>query len=185
MNPLVPVGRLRLARGHDRSVRVRGFNSRYVALHHPGPSVRRDFLFFLDHYANDVSATVFAEALQGPVDTVRNAALHSIACESCRTGELCVNEVVPVIADVLARDPSPDLRAKAVPSLLRLAGRDRRAWEALKRAAEHDPDGTVRQAAAEALQGSYFAPPKRRDRHQRRHDRTGRGPRREKSARPT
>jgi hypothetical protein len=136
-----------------------------VALHHPGPSVRRDFLFFLDHYANDVSATVFAEALQGPVDTVRNAALHSIACESCRTGELCVNEVVPVISDVLARD--------------------RRAWEALKRAAEHDPDGTVRQAAAEALQGSYFAPPKRRDRHQRRHDRTGRGPRREKSARPT
>jgi HEAT repeat protein len=140
-----------------------------VALHHRDASVRRACLFFLDHYANEASTDVFADALQDPVDNVRNAALHSIACESCRTTELPVTDVVPPIAEVLATDPSPDLRVRAIPTLLRLAGRDRTAWEAIERAAKQDPHEIVRRAAAEALQGPYFAPPKRYDRHQRRH----------------
>ena len=42
------------------------------ALHHPDPFARRECLFFLDHYANEVSTRVFAEALHDPVDFVRN-----------------------------------------------------------------------------------------------------------------
>jgi hypothetical protein len=126
-------------------------------------------LFFLDHHANEQSTAVFAEALHDAVDFVRTTALHAIACESCRTAELCAADVVPAIALVLERDPSPDLRTKAIPTLLRLARRDRRAWEAIGRAAERDPDGIVRAAAADALRGYFVAPRKRYDRRQRRH----------------
>jgi hypothetical protein len=142
-----------------------------AALHHPDPFARRECLFFLDHYDNDASTVVFAEALHDPVDFVRNAALHSMACESCRTTELPVADVVPVIAAVLDSDPSPELRTKAIPVLLRLALRDRRAWDAIRRAAEDDPDAIVRQAAADALCGYFVAPRKRYERRQRRHDR--------------
>jgi HEAT repeat protein len=145
-----------------------------AALHHPDPFTRRTCLFFLDHYVNEASTSVFAEALHDPVDFVRNAALHSIACESCRTAELCVGDVVPDIVEVLARDPSPELRTKAIPTLLRLAGRDSRAWEAIGRAAKEDPDCIVRRAAADALCGYFVAPRKRYERRQRQHDRLAR-----------
>jgi HEAT repeat protein len=142
-----------------------------AALHDPDPFVRRTCLFFLDHYANEACTQVFAEALHDPVDFVRNAALHSIACESCRTSELSVPDVVPDIVAVLVGDPSPEMRTKAIPTLLRLAGRDSRAWEAIGRAAEQDPDSIVRNAAADALCGYFVAPRKRYERKQRRHGR--------------
>lgn len=142
-----------------------------AAVHHPDAFVRRGCLFFLDHYANDVSTAVFAEALHDPVDLVRNAALHSIACETCRSQELCVADVIPSIVQVLECDASPELRTKAIPTLLHLAGRDPRAWAAIQRAAQHDPDTIVRRAAADALEGRFVAPRKRYERRQRRHDR--------------
>ena len=52
-----------------------------------------------------------------------------------------------------------------------IAGRDRRAWEAIRRAAQNDPDLIVRQAAADAMEGRFVAPRKRYERRQRRHDR--------------
>jgi HEAT repeat protein len=143
-----------------------------AALAHPDPFTRRDCLGFLDHYANEASTVVFAAALHDPVDFVRNAALHSIACESCRKEELCVAEVVPDIIGVLEADPSPELRTKAIPTLLRLAGRDHRAWEAIERASGNDSDQIVRQAAADALCGNFVAPRRRYERRQRRHDGT-------------
>jgi len=141
-----------------------------LALHHGDPSVRRNCLFFLDHYANEASTAVFAEALADPANTVRNAALHSIACESCRTAELCAGDVVSAVAGLLARDPDPDLRAKAIKTLLRLADRDRGAWEAIERAAEHDSDAILRGVAAQAFHGVVVTPSKRRQRWQQRHD---------------
>jgi HEAT repeat protein len=142
-----------------------------AAVRHPDPFVRRGCLFFLDHHANESSTAVFSAALHDPVDFVRNAALHSIACESCRTTALCVADVVPGVVAVLEADPSAELRTKAIPTLLRLGGQDRRAWEAIRRAADHDPDGIVRRAAADALCGYFVAPRKRYERRQRRHDR--------------
>jgi hypothetical protein len=81
--------------------------------------VRRGCLGFLDHYANEASPSVFALALRDPVELVRHAALHSLACETCRTEELCVADVVPHLVEVLFADTSPELRHKAVPVLLR------------------------------------------------------------------
>lgn len=145
-----------------------------VALHYPDAFVRRACLFFLDHYANESSTGVFVEALRDPVDFVRNAALHSIACETCRKEELCVPEVVSAVAGVLEGDLSAELRTKAIPTLLHLAGRDTLAWEAIGRAASSDPDDIVRLAAADALSGLFVAPRKRYERRQRRHARSAR-----------
>jgi hypothetical protein len=144
-----------------------------AALHHPDPWVRRDCLFFLDHYANDESMPVFAHALGDPVEFVRNMALHSLSCEACKSEELCTADVVAGLVEVLEHDPSHALRTKAVPILMRLSGREVRAWAALQEASVHDPDPIVRLAARSALAGRFVAPRKRYERRQRRH---GRGP---------
>ncbi len=128
---------------------------RSAALHHADPFVRRRCISFLDHYFNDASSDVFARALGDPVDLVRNMALHSIACETCRFEELCAADVVPYLAAVLAGDPNVDLRHKAIPLLLRLADRDVRAREAVERASEGDPDELIRSVAARAIAGEH------------------------------
>jgi HEAT repeat protein len=145
-----------------------------AALTHGDPFVRRDCLFFLDHYANDQSMAVFAEALHDPVDFVRNAALHSLACESCKTDDLCAADVVPGLIDVLEHDRSVEMRTKVIPVLLRLSGEDTRAKPAVERSAQNDPDALIRQAAVDALTGRFVAPRKRYERHQRRHASTAR-----------
>jgi HEAT repeat protein len=126
-----------------------------AALHHADPFVRRGCLRFLDHYANEASALVFARALHDPVEPVRHTALHSIACETCRVDDLCVADVVPHVAEVLAADPSPELRHKSIPVLLRLADRDQRARAAVERAADEDDDPLVREVARLALDGHH------------------------------
>lgn len=126
-----------------------------AALHHPDPFVRRGCLNFLDHYANEVSASVFALALRDPVELVRHAAMHSLACEACRTEELCAADVVPHLVEVLSADPSPELRHKAIPMLLRLVDRDPRARQAVERAADSDADALVRDVARDALAGQH------------------------------
>lgn len=77
--------------------------------------------------ANDESTRVFALALQDRFAPVRNMALHSIACETCRTEALCVADVVPRLIDVLTGDPDVELRHKTIPVLLRFDDRDSRA----------------------------------------------------------
>jgi hypothetical protein len=126
-----------------------------AALHHPDPFVRRGCLDFLDHHANEESTSVFALALRDPVELVRHTALHSLACETCRTEELCVPDVVPQLVEVLFADPSPELRHKAIPVLLRLADRDRRARRAVEHAADNDGDALVREVAHLALTGQH------------------------------
>lgn len=124
-----------------------------AAIEHEDPWVRRKSLSFLDHHAADESANVFLQALDDPVAPVRDLALHGLACEQCRTEDLCVAEVTPRIARVLEGDPDPEVRFKAIPILRRLATRDGTAMAAIERAAERDPDERVREAAAAILRG--------------------------------
>jgi hypothetical protein len=143
-----------------------------AALGHPDPFVRRGCLFFLDHHANDQSMAVFGEALHDPVDFVRNMALHSLACEGCKTAKLCAANVVPGLIGVLDNDPSVEMRTKVIPLLLRLQGQDERARAAVERASLSDPDELIRQAAGDGLAGRFIPPRKRYERSQRRHART-------------
>ena len=140
----------------------------HAALHHPDTEARFWFLFYLDHYANDASMAVFAAGLKDPSVQVRGMALHSIACETCKSGELCVTDVVAGLVEVLESDPCAELRLKTVPMLMRLT-EDQRARTAVERAATDDRDAVVRHVAAEALEGRVVLPRKRYERSQRRH----------------
>jgi hypothetical protein len=60
------------------------------AREHPNAKVRRACLGVLDHQANDESGEVFRAALFDPVPHVRVVALHGLACERCRVGEVRV-----------------------------------------------------------------------------------------------
>lgn len=144
-----------------------------AAVGHPDPWLRRRCLGYLDHYANDASVRVFAAALHDPIDFVRNAALHSIACESCRSEELCVADVVPALVEVLESDPSPELRHKTIAVLRRLSGRDRSAREAVERAATADSDPLIREAAELSLRGGHLRSRKAYERTRRRRSARG------------
>ncbi len=124
-----------------------------AAIEHEDPWVRRKCLSFLDHHAADESAGVFLQALDDPVAPVRDLALHGLACEQCRTEDLCVTDVTPRVVRVLEGDPNPEVRFKAIPILRRLATRDGTAMSAIERAAERDADERVREAAAAILRG--------------------------------
>jgi hypothetical protein len=139
-----------------------------AALHHRDPQIRRYCLGILDHHANDESMHVFARALSDEADVVRDVALHSIACESCKSEELCPADVVPALCRVLDSDPKPDLRIKALAALTRLMSRDERVRGALERAARTNSDAITRQCAADALHGCFVMPKKRYERRQRR-----------------
>ena len=120
-----------------------------AALGHPDPAMRRFCLFLLDHYANDLSSNIFRRALHDPVASVRESALHGLACERCRNEEICVSDVVTDLADILASDQSAEVRHKTVAALARFIGRDGRANEAIARAACGDPDPAIRTVAQE------------------------------------
>jgi hypothetical protein len=126
-----------------------------AALTHPNARVRRDCLGALDHEANDESSDTFRAALRDPAPVVRLNALHGLSCERCRVGELCVDDVVPALIDVLEHDASPKVRHASLFPLIVLAGRDDRVTAAFARAALGDPDEFVRMAATEAAAGNY------------------------------
>jgi hypothetical protein len=114
------------------------------ALSHPDPAMRRFCLFLLDHYASDASIETFRRALHDPVPSVREGALHGFACERCRDGDICVNDVVTDLVEILASDTNAEVRHKTVAALARFMDRDSRACEAIARAANHDSDSAIR-----------------------------------------
>ena len=126
-----------------------------AALEHPNGKTRRFALGVLDHEANDESSDTFRSALRDPAPVVRLNALHGLSCERCRVGELCVDDVVPALIDVLENDASPKVRHASLFPLILLASRDDRVTAAFARAALGDPDEFVRMAASEAAAGNY------------------------------
>lgn len=149
---------------------------RIAALHHPDAHIRRSCLWALDHFANDASMDVFAAALEDPAHFVRDIALHSLACESCKCEEANAADIVAPLIAVLEHDPKPDLRVKALGALLRFISRDERARDAIVRATSSNSDAQVRRCAADAVQHGTFVPPKKRyDRSQRRRAALGHG----------
>ena len=118
-----------------------------AALSHPDLAMRRFCLSLLDHYASDGSSHIFRRALRDPVASVRESALHGLACERCRHEDICVTAVVTDVTEILASDPNPEVRHKALAVLARFIDRDGRAGDAIARAAHHDSDAAIRRAA--------------------------------------
>jgi len=122
-----------------------------AAIGHPNAKVRRECLGVLDHFASDQSVGVFLEALLDPVPRVRLAALHGIACERCRVGDLDVPDAVGALLGACADDASPKVRHAAVETLARFVDRDERVVPALDRLGSSDPDDLVRVVATAAV----------------------------------
>ena len=125
------------------------------AQEHPNARVRRECLSVLDHHANDASSEVFRAALFDPVPHVRVIALHGLACERCRVGELCASEVVTDLIAVLDGDPNPKVRHGAVLVIAWFVGRDARVVEVLARVAREDGDPLVRRVALAVVEGRW------------------------------
>ena len=83
--------------------------------------------------------STFAQALLDPVDFVRNMALHSLTCQSCKSAPLGPATVVPSLVHVVTDDPNPNMRGKAITLLLRLGGPDDQIRATVRRAATTDP----------------------------------------------
>jgi hypothetical protein len=126
-----------------------------AALHHPNGKTRRFALGVLDHHANDESTDIFRQALADPAPVVRLNALHGLSCERCRVGEICAEDVLSSLINVLEHDDSPKVRHASLFPLILLAGRDNRVQPAFARAATNDADPLIRAAAAEARDGNY------------------------------
>jgi hypothetical protein len=118
-----------------------------AALSHPDLGMRRCCLYLLDHYASDASTDTFRRALRDPVPSVREGALHGLACERCRHDDICVTDVVTDLIEILGSDPNAEVRHKTVAALARFIGRDGRARDAITWAAHHDPDPAIRYVA--------------------------------------
>ena len=127
----------------------------FGALADPDPAVRRLWLGVLDHEANDAATEVFRRALADPVPDVRGAALHGLTCERCREGELCPADVVPDVSVLVAGDPDPEIRIKAIKVLWTLARGEPGALPAVVAAAAADPDPAVRRAASLVAAGHH------------------------------
>ena len=125
-----------------------------AALTHPNPKIRRDALGVLDHAANDVATSTFRAALADPVPRVRRFALHGLACERCRIGEVRVDEIVTDVLRVLRDDPNPRVRHAAIDVLVRFMDRDERIVETLGEVADDD-DECIRVAATGAAAGEH------------------------------
>lgn len=124
------------------------------AREHPNAKVRRECLGVLDHQANDESTEVFrAAVLFDPVPRVRVIALHGLACERCRVGELCVDETVTDLIRVVEADANAKVRHETVFVIARLGRRDPRVRDVLARVAREDADPLVRQVALAAVEG--------------------------------
>ncbi len=127
-----------------------------MAIDDPDPWLRRRCLGLLDHHANDASTEVFRRALHDPVPPVREVALHGLACERCRSDDLCVPDVVQELVSVLEHDSSGEVRYKALAALVRFIGRDAGALTAIRTAAVADSDGLVREAAGHVVDGRHL-----------------------------
>jgi hypothetical protein len=117
--------------------------------------VGRLWLGVLDHEANDAATEVFRRALADLVPDVQGAALHGLTCERCREGELCPAHVVSDVSALVAGDPDPEIRIKAIKVLWTLAPSEPAALSAVV-AAAGDPDP---RGAPGRVSGRRRAPP--------------------------
>jgi hypothetical protein len=81
-----------------------------AALSHLDLGMGRFSLFLLDHYASDVSSDTFRRALHDPVASVRDSAVHGLACETCRHEDVCVPDVATDRVEILASDRNAEVR---------------------------------------------------------------------------
>lgn len=82
-------------------------------LGHGNWQVRRWCAIWLDHHADPASLQALIPLLRDPKSKVRLFAVHSIACDQCKTGENPI-DVVPLLIERIHQDGSIRVRRHAV-----------------------------------------------------------------------
>src|SRR3954453_19774741 len=88
-------------------------------LGHPNPAVRASCAQILDRLLDDDAIPDLVAALDDPDAMVVKRALHSLACDACKTGACRPGDdlFVPKAIELARRDPRPVVRAAAFDAL--------------------------------------------------------------------
>ncbi len=118
---------------------------------HPEPRVRFDCVMALDHMADERCIPVLRQLLQDPIPRVRRAAIHSIACETCKvTGFNQSDDLTPILIQMALSDSSPRVRMAAVGALTQTCT-DARAKPVFEMALTLKIDSVLRKTITRAL----------------------------------
>lgn len=114
-------------------------------MHHPKPMVRRLCASILDHLADEAALADLVAALDDEDTGVLKRALHALACDRCKQNECRPGEelFVPRALELLHHH-DPDVRASAIDTLGKVAGRRPDVADALADVARHDRDPGLR-----------------------------------------
>ena len=115
---------------------------------HANPRVRATCVALLDFLVDDESVGDLVAALDDPDPDVVGRALHALACDHCKQNECLPGEELWVERALeFTRDANPDLRARAIDALAKVARRRPDVAAALAESASSDPDAGIRNLA--------------------------------------
>lgn len=120
------------------------------------PSLRAQCALLIDRLAGNDSFELLLLLLDDPDPRVRRHAIHALACDRCKSDEVCALPGPQIIAEavrLLERDPDAHVRAIALEVLARWVHEDAVARAAIERAAEADPTAGNRKKAKWYLPG--------------------------------
>jgi hypothetical protein len=120
------------------------------------PAVRSGCTLLMDRLAGNESFELMVLLLEDPEPSVRLHAIHALACDRCKSDDVCAlprQDLIPAASSLLADDPDARVRAIALEVLARWVHDDEDARAAIERAAERDPAPSNRKKATWYLPG--------------------------------
>ena len=120
------------------------------------PTLRAQCAVLIDRLAGNDSFELMLLLLDDPQPGVRHHALHALACDRCKSDDVCSlprSQIIIEASRMLETDPDAHVRAVALEVLARWVHEDGAARAAIEGAAESDPTPANRKKAKWYLPG--------------------------------
>lgn len=120
------------------------------------PRLRSQCALLIDRLAGNESFELMLLLLDDPDASVRQHAIHALACDRCKSDDVCAlprEQLIPEASRLLEADPDAHVRAIALEVLARWVHDDDAARDAIGRAADGDPAPGLRKKATWYLPG--------------------------------
>lgn len=120
------------------------------------PTLRAQCALLIDRLAGNESFELMLLLLDDPDPRVRRHAIHALACDRCKSDDVCAlpkGQLIAEAARLLETDPDAHVRAITLEVLARWVHEDDAARAAIERAAEADPTPGNRKKAKWYLPG--------------------------------